>query len=38
VLWLIGTFAIIVGIVMIMLGFRLKGRQGMAAGRPAYGR
>ena len=38
VLWLIATFAIIVGIVMIMLGFRLKGLQGTAARRPAYGR
>jgi len=38
VLWVIGTFAIIVGVVMIMLGFRLKGLQGTAARRPAYGR
>jgi uncharacterized membrane protein HdeD (DUF308 family) len=38
VLWIIGTFAIIVGVVMIMLGFRLKGLQGTAARRPAYGR
>jgi uncharacterized membrane protein HdeD (DUF308 family) len=38
VLWMIGTFAIIVGILMIMLGFRLKGLQGTAARRPAYGR
>ncbi len=38
VLWLIATFAIIVGVVMIMLGFRLKGLQGTAARRPAYGR
>ena len=38
VLWIIGTFAVIVGIVMIMLGFRLKGLQGTAARRPAYGR
>jgi uncharacterized membrane protein HdeD (DUF308 family) len=38
VLWMIGTFAIIVGIVMIVLGFRLKGLQGTAARRPAYGR
>jgi uncharacterized membrane protein HdeD (DUF308 family) len=38
VLWMIGTFAVIVGIVMIVLGFRLKGAQGTAARRPAYGR
>ena len=38
VLWIIGTFAIIVGVVMIMLGFRLKGLQGTATRRPAYGR
>jgi uncharacterized membrane protein HdeD (DUF308 family) len=38
VLWIIGTFAIIVGVVMIMLGFRLKGLQGTAARRPVYGR
>jgi uncharacterized membrane protein HdeD (DUF308 family) len=38
VLWMIGTFAVIVGIVMIVLGFRLKGLQGTAARRPAYGR
>jgi uncharacterized membrane protein HdeD (DUF308 family) len=38
VLWLIGTFAIIVGVVMIVLGFRLKGLQDGAARRPAYGR
>jgi uncharacterized membrane protein HdeD (DUF308 family) len=38
VLWMIGTFALIVGIVMIVLGFRLKGLQGTAARRPAYGR
>ena len=38
VLWIIGTFAVIVGVVMIMLGFRLKGLQGTAARRPAYGR
>ena len=38
VLWIIGTFAVIVGIVMIVLGFRLKGLQGTAARRPAYGR
>jgi uncharacterized membrane protein HdeD (DUF308 family) len=37
VLWLIGSFAIIVGIVMIVLGFRLKGLQGAAPRRPAYG-
>jgi hypothetical protein len=36
--WLIGTFAIIVGILMIVLGFRLKGLQGTVARRPAYGR
>jgi uncharacterized membrane protein HdeD (DUF308 family) len=38
VLWLIGTFAVVVGILMIILGFRLKGMQGVAARRPAYGR
>ena len=38
VLWMIGTFALIVGIVMIVLGFRLKRLQGTAARRPAYGR
>jgi len=38
VLWIIGTFALIVGIVMIVLGFRLKGLQGMAGRRPTYGR
>jgi uncharacterized membrane protein HdeD (DUF308 family) len=38
VLWMIGTFAVIVGILMIVLGFRLKGLQGTAARRPAYGR
>lgn len=38
VLWMIGTFALIVGIVMIVLGFRLKGLQGAAPRRPAYGR
>ena len=38
VLWIIGTFAVIVGILMIVLGFRLKGLQGTAARRPAYGR
>jgi uncharacterized membrane protein HdeD (DUF308 family) len=38
VLWLIGTFALVIGIVMIVLGFRLKGLQEMAARGPAYGR
>ena len=38
VLWMIGTFAVIVGILEIVLGFRLKGLQGTAARRPAYGR
>jgi uncharacterized membrane protein HdeD (DUF308 family) len=38
VLWMIGTFAVIVGILMIVLGFRLKGLHGTAARRPAYGR
>lgn len=38
VLWMIGTFAVIVGVLMIVLGFRLKGLQGTAARRPAYGR
>lgn len=38
VLWLIGTFAIVVGILMIGLGFRLKGMKDAVARRPAYGR
>ena len=38
VLWLIGTFALVVGILMIVLGFRLKGMKGVATRRPAYGR
>lgn len=39
VLWLIGTFAIVVGIVMIALGFRLKGLKDDAGTRRlAYGR
>jgi uncharacterized membrane protein HdeD (DUF308 family) len=38
VLWLIGTFAIVVGILMIVLGFRLKGLKNVGARRPAYGR
>jgi uncharacterized membrane protein HdeD (DUF308 family) len=38
VLWLIGSFAIVVGIVMIALGFRLKGLKGAGTRRLAYGR
>lgn len=38
VLWLIGSFAIVVGIVMIALGFRLKGLKDPGARRLAYGR
>jgi uncharacterized membrane protein HdeD (DUF308 family) len=38
VLWLIGSFAIVVGIVMIALGFRLKGLKDAGTRRPAYGR
>src|SRR5882724_6094062 len=37
VLWLIGTFAIVAGILMIGLGFRLKGMKDSVARRPAYG-
>ena len=37
-LWMLGTFAIIAGIVMIVLGFRLKGVKHAVIGRPAYGR
>lgn len=38
VLWLIGVFAIVVGILMIILGFRLKGLKDTGTRRPAYGR
>lgn len=38
VLWLIGTFAIVVGIVMIALGFRLKGLKDAGSRRLAYGK
>jgi len=38
VLWLIGSFAIVVGIVMIALGFRLKGLKNAGTRRLAYGR
>ena len=38
VLWLIGSFAIVVGIVMIALGFRLKGLKDAGTRRLAYGR
>jgi len=38
VLWLIGSFAIVVGILMIALGFRLKGLKDAGAQRLAYGR
>jgi uncharacterized membrane protein HdeD (DUF308 family) len=37
-LWMIGTFAIVVGIVMIALGFRLKGMKNAVGGRLVYGR
>jgi uncharacterized membrane protein HdeD (DUF308 family) len=37
VLWLIGTFAIVVGILMIILGFRLKGMKNAVGRRVAYG-
>lgn len=38
VLWWIGTFAIIIGVLMIILGFRLKAMKDTVAQRPAYGR
>ena len=38
VLWLIGAFALVAGIVMIALGLRLKGMKDAATRRPAYGR
>ncbi len=38
VLWLIGAFAIVAGILLIVLGFRLKGVKGVATRRLAYGR
>jgi uncharacterized membrane protein len=38
VLWLIGSFAIVVGILMIALGFRLKGLKDAGTRRLAYGR
>jgi uncharacterized membrane protein HdeD (DUF308 family) len=37
-LWMIGAFAIVVGILMIVLGFRLKGLKNAAGRRLAYGR
>ena len=37
-LWLIGAFAIVVGILMISLGIRLKGMKDAVVRRPAYGR
>jgi len=37
-LWMIGSFAIVAGIVMIVLGFRLKGMKDSVVRRPAYGR
>jgi uncharacterized membrane protein HdeD (DUF308 family) len=37
-LWMIGTFAIVAGIVMIALGFRLKGLKDAGGRRLAYGR
>ena len=38
VLWLVGSFVIVVGILMIVLGFRLKGLKDTGARRLAYGR
>ena len=38
VLWLIGVFAIVAGILMIVLGFRLKGVKNTGGRRLAYGR
>jgi uncharacterized membrane protein HdeD (DUF308 family) len=38
VLWLIGSFAIVVGILMIALGFQLKGLKDVGNRRLAYGR
>jgi uncharacterized membrane protein HdeD (DUF308 family) len=37
-LWMIGSFAIVAGILMIILGFRLKGLKDAGARRLAYGR
>jgi len=37
-LWMIGTFAIVAGILMIALGIRLKGLKNAGARRLAYGR
>jgi uncharacterized membrane protein HdeD (DUF308 family) len=38
VLWMIGAFAIVAGILMIVLGFRLKGLKNAGTRRLAYGR
>ena len=38
VLWLIGSVALVAGILMIALGFRLKGMKDTVVRRPAYGR
>jgi uncharacterized membrane protein HdeD (DUF308 family) len=37
VLWWIGSFAIVAGVLMIVLGFRLKGLKEDGLRRPAYG-
>jgi uncharacterized membrane protein HdeD (DUF308 family) len=37
VLWWIGSFAIVAGVLMIVLGFRLKGLKEDVLRRPAYG-
>jgi hypothetical protein len=38
VLWLVGSVALVAGILMIALGFRLKGMKDTVVRRPAYGR
>jgi uncharacterized membrane protein HdeD (DUF308 family) len=37
-LWWIGAFAVLIGIVMVILGFKLKGVKENLTRRPAYGR
>jgi uncharacterized membrane protein HdeD (DUF308 family) len=37
VLWWIGSFAVVAGVLMIILGFRLKGLKENVVRRPAYG-